>query len=375
MSADSRPTASRSFVHEQLMAECRVMVRHALGAGLKIQPTVLAQLHQDEALLEGGEVDIEGLARAHESLAQLVAPARPQLLMHLNEESTPGALLRWTGRIPLMRRMMLMAILSLGTFIALSLSPYINDAKAGNIFLSSGFPLFINELFFLSSAALGASFSALSQIERDIGSGVFDPSDQSSYWSRLLLGLMSGLLLATLINFNPEPTGEAGEGEHSMAHMTSAAMALLGGFSSSVVYRILNRMVEALETMVRGSVEEMTAVHQRAAQARMNQQLLQERLKLASRLSELQRQFANGQDPEAASQQLTMFVLALLHGGSGDAVGSGPASATPPSTPAAPPVASEERSPVSPSGSSNGRLRVRYPESWVGGPGTDERPP
>ncbi len=308
----SQPVASRtSSLRAQLQAEASAMASYAMAAGIAVPPSVLAVIDASAGTGKGGE--FVRLSAAHEQLVRIIAPARPSLVMALEQGAENAGALHVLGRVVLVRYQMLLALGSLVAFIGLSLTDYINNETNGNIFESSGLPLLVCELFFLSAAGLGASFAGLFQADREILAGTFDPRHQSSYWTRYLLGLIAGLLLATLFDVRGSGAARGGEADSSL-RLSEAALALLGGFSSAVVFRILNRLVETLETMVRGGPDDAHVAKQQAAEAKLGQQLALERTKLVQRLSRLQQDLAGDPDPKRAREQLDALSRGLLEG-------------------------------------------------------------
>jgi hypothetical protein len=95
-------------------------------------------------------------------------------------------------------------------------------------------------------------------------------------------------------------------------------LALLGGFSAAAVYRIISRIVDALESLVRGDTKEAAAAHDRATRARFQSQLTETRLGLAARLSKLQQQLRSGADPREVQEELDRVVSSLVPSGSID---------------------------------------------------------
>ncbi len=329
---------------QQLLEESEAMASYALASGLRMPPALLQQL---ETTRRAPEAELEKLAQAHAQLAELVTPATPRFIVGLSESQSLNRMTRFLGHFSLVRRMTMTAILSLVAFLGCSLSPYINHPEYGNLFQSAGIPLLVNELFILAAAALGASFAGLSQAEREISAKTFDPQGQVTYWTRFIHGLIAGLILATLINFNFTPTEEPTDGKHVVVRFSAAALALLGGFSSSVVYRMLNRLVEALETMVRGGADEAMQATQQASKARLNQQLVQERLRMATTLAGLQQQLMSGKDAAAVLEQFDVLVQGLLSEGTLPMqlpAAAKPQTPPPPSEPSETPAASSESS-------------------------------
>jgi hypothetical protein len=282
-----RSAENDSGLLEQLCAESEAMAKYALASGLKVPPSVLyAAVNGDGSPappgteLSSSEETIKRMAAVHHQLAQLIAPATPRTILLLSREKK-SARLPFLGPVRLVRQMMLVAIVSLATFVVTALSPDVNDTS-GDIFRSSGWELLINELFLLSAAAVGAAFTALFRANRYIANGTYDPKYESSYWVRFILGLIAGIVLPALI---PIEGGQA---------LTRPLLALLGGFSASVVYRILSRLVDTLESLVQGDVSDRVAAREQALKAQLAEQRLQDQLRLAGVLLKLREQLTAG---------------------------------------------------------------------------------
>lgn len=302
------------------------MTRYALSSGIKI-PASLAQALESFAGPDQGatsHINAGDLALAHDRLAQIVAPATPRTILLLERESTKRGFWLFLGPVPHIRRMMLATILFLVTFIATSTF----EEVTGNVSVAMehGKILFLNELFLIAAAGLGACFAALFQANRYIAEGTFDPKYEASYWIRIFLGVIAGLLLAVLIPIDSIvdiPTaaaqslggtsGSTGQGDTKKAlDLTMPTLAMLGGFSATVVYRLLNRIVEALETLVRGETRDIINAREQAAQARYAEQLTQSRVQLATRLVSLQQQLSTGAGSQEMSQKLAGLLEELL---------------------------------------------------------------
>jgi hypothetical protein len=309
-------SSSKKMIVTQLIAETRAMAMHALGAGQPVPGWMLEIVARTENLAvdDSGSAtspptpSLRELSRAHAELAKIVAPATPDLILMLEVESDVPHFKRIFGQTRITRSFILIAVVSILCFIATSLSPYLNDPQYGDFFTSSGLPLFINELFFLSSAAVGASFSLLFQIDRELTAGTFSPKLQSSYWVQFILGIVAGLLMSTVLSVS----SLAGVDESSVSptHFRNAALALIGGFSSSVVQRLIRRLIESLETMLRGGAEQEIQLREQAGRLRLDEALSQERLRTTLLLTDLQRRLAEGENPEA----LRVFLARVSQG-------------------------------------------------------------
>ena len=206
---------SPSGIHDQLLAECLAMVRHALASGLPVTPAAVATV--ESARAAEAEPDVAALARVHGQLSKLVAPATPRALVLLAEgegRRRGGAF----GGLGVVRRMMMVALASLAVFVACTVAGT-GSGAVGTVEGSTGAALLSAELFWLSAAAMGASFAMLATVSGYVVKRCYDPRHEPSYWIRLLLGIMAGFLLVSLVPVDaPE--------------LARPTIAMLGGFSS-----------------------------------------------------------------------------------------------------------------------------------------------
>jgi putative chitinase len=209
--------------------ECEVMVKHALDEGKSLPESLLADLKRIKAAAKAGKLedaDHKAITRIHARLSELVKPALPGTLVHLHQERENNSWLHFLGPIPFFRTMMLVAIVFLFGLIGLSLSPHINVIQINKgIFDSSGSVLLINLLFLVAAAGLGAVFAALYESNNLLRNRTFNPARASSYWARIAMGLVAGIILAELVPVRP-PEGENGISvEEALASLDSAQAA------------------------------------------------------------------------------------------------------------------------------------------------------
>lgn len=305
-------------LRESTLLEAEAMTRYLLAEGRACPAPVVQTL---EDIRRGETPDMQALVKAHTHLARLVAPATPASVRLLDQVSQqePG---RWStlGAVKLVRQMMAVAILSVVAFVGLSL---FRAVGADGIDLShgSGLGLFLNELFWMAAAAMGASFAMLFQVNQYITERTYDPAYAPSYWIKLLLGVIAGFILVALIPF-PEPAATAAAGgaapgaaegmESTAAHFTRPLIAMLGGFSASAVYGIMSRLVEAVENLFAGSAREQAAVREAAAVLRVNGEAAESRIAVAGRLVQVQQQLAAGGSPDELARRLQEVIDGLV---------------------------------------------------------------
>lgn len=250
---DDNPTQVRDL----FVMEVNCMIRYLMSSGVTIPNEVFgiaesftiehrqrdverARLGNAYVFDKSKALDITLLSTVHDQLSSLIAPSTPRAIMLIDPIFAKPSWFNWISTVPLLRRLMLVAFFSLVAFILLALSPYVSPT-GGDIFNSDGIALLVNLSFFVSAASLGACFSALFQANEYIVGGVFDPKFETSYWIRLLVGIMAGLILASLIPLDPKALNGLGK----------PTLSLLGGFSASLVHRILNLFVGAIEGVVK----------------------------------------------------------------------------------------------------------------------------
>jgi hypothetical protein len=253
---------------------------------------------------------------------RIVAPATPRTILLVSEgRRSPLSML---GPVRLVRQMLIAVVVLLVSFVVLAMSPDVN-VRSGDPLTSSGWALLINELFFIALGGLGAAFSALFTAYRYISDGTYDPKYESTYWLRFILGLMAGLLLPALI-----PIG----GEADDSTLTKPLLALLGGFSAAVLYRVLERLVTTVESLVSADSRELRAAEREALTARAAADAGRERLAVLAEVRRLQERLrgeggSGGREGDARiSEALDQLVEVLLAGA--------PAEQEAPSTPALP---------------------------------------
>jgi hypothetical protein len=289
-------SADRSL-DEQLLRASEAMLRYAFASGLTVPEPVADIVHR--ALSGDGPPDVRQLTRAHNELVRIVAPATPRTILVISEGRRSA--LSMLGPVRLVRQMLVVVIVLLIAFLLLASSQDVNETS-GDFFHSAGVPVLVNGLFYLVAGGLGAAFSALFTAQRYIKEGVYDPKYESTYWLRFILGLMAGLLLPALLPLADE--GEAGT-------VTRPVLALLGGFSASVLYRILERLVSTVETLVRTDPRQLRSVEQKVAAAQSSEQTAVERLALVGDLRQLQDQ-ARASGEQQLADRVEQLVAGLL---------------------------------------------------------------
>ncbi|UCD85817.1 MAG: hypothetical protein JSU92_06375 [Deltaproteobacteria bacterium] len=303
---------------DQLISESNEMIQYAFGRGLKVPGQITAKLA--EILMRRAEwsasqvesnsevpsnincnkeiayhkVQISELTQIHGELSEIVKPAMPKSIVTIKKAST-GKFFSF-GAIPLVRKLVFLELLSLALFILCASTKYTGTREGITFINASGLPVLINQIFYLAAAGLGASFYALFTVNKYMVEGTFDSSFESYYWVRFMLGLVSGTILANFITLDLS--------DIASPEMEKALLSILGGFSAEAVYRILNRLISSIMTLVQGDTKDIIRSREKKIEAKLMEQSGKERLKVASRLISLQQLISKGSNPEELKAEL-----------------------------------------------------------------------
>ncbi len=317
----------KSELFQQVLKESQSMARYAISSGKKVpgrlleiienasaseEKSVISSMPEEEkdtALKKKKkkiperpvtDLSIGSLTDVHNSLAELVAPARPLTILMFTDIHKKKAFL---SPIKLVSMMMINALVFLLAFIIIGLFIKLNTTDAASADTSPKLKLFLDQILFLSAAGMGASFAVLYKVNSYIVSVTFDPKYTPSYWIRFVLGLISGLILAELI-----PLGT----ENSAASFSKPLLALIGGFSADVVFRILNRLVSAVESLIKGDPKDEIESKKKQIEADLNEKYSKAKMKHASDLMRLKDTIGKNMNPDEAKKKINEIMKKLL---------------------------------------------------------------
>ncbi len=289
---------------ELLFRQCDAMLKHATSNGSQVPPHLITDFKSiaskapnlrslkifnnewmsDSEPFHLSNDDVLVLANCHNALVKIVSPARPQTLLLLQYESIRKGRMQVFGSVPLIRRLLAAAFISLIALILLGTSDLIKlDGQNVSLFTYKGQALILNAAFLLSAAGLGASFNALFRAKSYVTNYTYNPTYEASYWIEFAMGLISGLILSELIYLNIDEGSSLG-----MIVSRKVTISLLGGFGGLLVYKILNRLVFMLEGIVRKDTEDKLDAELRTMEAEMLKQVTKERNDLAKAVNKIQ---------------------------------------------------------------------------------------
>ncbi len=296
--AQSNPSPTRPIPKSYaglLLEESRAMAKYAAERGINI-PASLAETvasfekqYPDPDKIKVEEVGT--LSDTHHRLSKILTPATPQAIVLLNKSVNEKNFMDYLGPTVLIRLMTAVGGVSLLVFLYVVQTEHINSEDI-NIFGSEGASLWVQLLFLLSASALGASFSALYKVNQYIKDMTYDPNQGASYWIRFFLGLISGLLLALVIEPN------AIDSTFLSPNIVRPLLAILGGFSADLFYTFLNRMVETMKSLFEGTSKEILGNREQALNLKSDQREMALKMRISEKLLHLKNQISDNPDPE-----------------------------------------------------------------------------
>lgn len=313
-------------LRKQLYLEARAMAEHALANGSHVPAEVIKTIEsfttvtdvtgneEDLSSLLKNDADIDDLVDVHNMLVKIVEPAKPRTILLLDMEQKTTGFWKLLGPVSLIRQMILASITCLALFVLISLSGHVNSQiESSGILESQGIPLLLNLLFYLAAAGLGASFAGLYKANSYITKGTFDTTYHASYWIRFLLGLIAGLIIAVLVS--EQAFDKATDVNRFLEPgIIRPLLAMLGGFSASLVYTILNRLVETVQSLFRGSSSELISAKVKEAGTHFAAEQVQQNVKVVSNIMNAQKLLNENKDPEEVQSKLNHLIKDIMPG-------------------------------------------------------------
>lgn len=307
-------------LQESLLKECRVMTEYCIANGKALDAHHILVLEKDDKDIKASE-----LMPVYNYLLTLVKPAKPGTLVLFEKNRQSNSPFRFLGPLPIVRRFMLVTIISLVALILISLSPHVNASSIElSMLQGEGWDQVQRLAFLLAAASVGASFYALFKMNSYIKKGTFDMKFAATYWSRYVLGLVAGILLSELFivlistsdTTNTTLQQSRGLSEDSLLNtarfLLKPILAILGGFSANLVYRILNRFIEGIESIFRGSVEDAVNMAEQAVLVQAQEMESNLRANTAQSLIALKNELVNTDISKATLAKMDTTISALI---------------------------------------------------------------
>ena len=181
----------------------------------------------------------------YNSLIKTIEPATLRSIQYLDRSIFDGLHVKKWYQVPVFTKCLIIAIFALLLLMGVSLSPIVDEEhQAKGLLNSSGIPLLLNLLFICSASLLGVMFYLLKTISGKIKNYTLLPTDSLELNSTIIIGLISGFIIAELFSFT---TSSALTENIEINKMT---LALLGGFSSDAIFSILQGIVNKVKMLI-----------------------------------------------------------------------------------------------------------------------------
>ncbi|SEB50219.1 hypothetical protein SAMN04489761_1078 [Tenacibaculum sp. MAR_2009_124] len=224
---------SKTVVSE-LMNEINHMLSYAIYNGVIINTEV-------NSLIQNSSVD--NLINAHNILVKNIAPVTPKSIEYAkrirdNQKGKPIF-----NKIPLVRNLVILAIVFLVIFITTGLSPQVNNISLNKgIMNNSGISLLLNLTFLSTVSGLGVLFFLLKKISEAIKNTTLVEEEFVSYTAQILIGIIAGLIMSEIISFYSSD-------EKSITLFSKSILALIGGFSSDAIFSIIHGIINRIKSI------------------------------------------------------------------------------------------------------------------------------
>jgi hypothetical protein len=274
-------------LRKKLNAQIYAMLRYLSAEGREIPEIAFSAFTEGKTLAELGDIN--------HKLGKLVAPARPETLELLADYDHKNSMFlsrfRWFRRllaVPLAYTFVVGALLALFVVLVLGSNEEImrqgrvvqdgtavvqNEAQVGT---SSGevlvekkapdekkelaqkwdprdvmgfnFVLLLWYLYLFAAAMLGAFFVALYNINYYIVELKYDDTHVPVHVLRVVIGSVAGVVLSVILVQQGVVDLVGNDGANKS--ISIAVLALLGGFSGTLVYRVIQRLISVIESLI-----------------------------------------------------------------------------------------------------------------------------
>ena len=210
------------------------MISFAIHNGISINPDV-------NSLVQNSSVD--DLFGAYNLLSKNVAPATPKSIQYTRQLYNNDDKKSLFRKLPLVRNLVILAILFLLAFIATGLFPEVNnDSLDKGIMENSGKSLLLNLIYLASVSGLGVVFYLLKTVSASVKKGTLIPEDTIYYIALIVLGVIAGLIMSEIISFYAT-------GPDNINLVNKSVLALIGGFSSDAIFSILQGIIDKIKSI------------------------------------------------------------------------------------------------------------------------------
>lgn len=221
-----------SEVKDEMSREINEMLSFAVYNGKTIN-TDLIPLIEDS--------NVASLINAHNMLCANISPATPKSIEYTVKLRNRDKGKSLFSKLPLVRNLVILALVFLTAFIVTSLSPDVNDQSLDKgVMNNNGISLLLNLGYLASVSGLGVVFYLLKNVSTAVRKGTLVPEDSIYYVALVVLGVISGLIMSEILNLYTKDAD-------SINLFNKSVLALVGGFSSDAIFTVLQSLIDRLK--------------------------------------------------------------------------------------------------------------------------------
>jgi branched-subunit amino acid transport protein len=219
---------------EELSHEINNMLSYTVYNGITINTEI-------NALIQNSSVD--DLINAHNIMCKNVAPATPKSIAFATILYKSKKDKSFLNKRPLVRNLILLALLFLAIFIATGSSTHVNNNSLDEgIMNNSGLQLLLNIGYLCSIFGLGVIFYLLKSVSSSLQKGTLLPEQAIEYIAQIVLGVIAGLFLSEILSaYITDP--------NKINLFNKSILALIGGFSSDAIFSILQGVIDRIKSI------------------------------------------------------------------------------------------------------------------------------
>jgi hypothetical protein len=231
---DTSKSGISQDIIDELSTEINNMLSFAVYNGIIINTDI-------NTLIQNSTVD--DLINAHNLLCKNVAPATPKSIEFTKKLHQEGESKSLINKLPLVRNLIILAIMFLIIFIITGVSPDVNNNSLDKgIMNNQGLPLLLNLGYLASVSGLGVLFYLLKDVSAAVKKGVLLPEESIEYMAQIVLGIIAGLILSEVLSlYLTDP--------NQVNLFNKSILALIGGFSSDAIFSILQGVINRIKSI------------------------------------------------------------------------------------------------------------------------------
>jgi len=284
---------------DEKVEQIKTMLDFLLQSGTEISSDITQKIDHVLCLQDKAEEkSCKDIIDLHVLLSQLIKPAIPRGIYGRKS----GFVTKVTQSPWIVWQMLGIGIFFLAGIVYLSGFGYITaENLAPDAQNTENVSIYLPSIYLLFAAGLGAAFYNLNRMYNYIVTNSYDPRYVSSYWIRLVLGMVAGFMIAQMIELDIDSI------------YGKPMLALIGGYSVEVVSWALGRFVDTLKTLIQGSQETSVELFQNKLDAGITEHKIKAKAKLSQQIMDAKAKLPVADKDTPAAKALDELLTHILN--------------------------------------------------------------